>query len=70
MRELNVTEMESIVGGNRCSNYDNAIATTGLITAGIGLALATGGTSLVLSAIGFGLSYASVLSCNGVGFYR
>ncbi|MCH7410457.1 hypothetical protein MM239_13705 [Belliella sp. DSM 111904] len=62
--------MEMVSGGNQCSNYDNALATTGMIVGALGLALATGGLGMIaLASIGFGASYLSVLSCNGTKLF-
>jgi hypothetical protein len=64
MRELNSIEMESLVGGtrttNNCSNLGNAIATTGLILGGLGLALGPVGWIAVAS---FTFGYAGVMAC-------
>lgn len=66
MKELSIEKMEIITGGNNCSNYDNFIATGGMIAGALGLALATGGLGMIaLAGVGFGFSYASVASCNG-----
>ncbi len=69
MKELSFDQMEQVSGGNQCSNYDNALSTGGFIAAGLGLALVSGGSSLILAGIGFAISYASILSCNGVKPY-
>lgn len=66
MKELSFEQMGNLTGGNGCSNYDNFLSTGGMIVGAVGLAFATGGFSLVLAGVGFALSYASVMSCNGV----
>ncbi|AGA78486.1 hypothetical protein [Echinicola vietnamensis] len=66
MKELSFERMERIKGGNRCSNYDNGLATFGMIVGAVGLTMATGGAGLLVAGLGFASSFASVMSCNGV----
>lgn len=58
-------------GMKECSNYDNSIAFAAFVGSGWGLASLTlmaviPGGLLAGAAVGFALSVAAVLSCNGV----